>query len=110
MTDGSFVFDPDFSEEKLAKLHIIVAGTKDAITMVEAGAHEASEAEMMQALEYAHKLVIELCEAQEDFLKDYEAQFGIKEITPTFNLPDVTLYYKVQAYLTKEKLEVLYHK
>jgi len=110
IADGSFIFDPNFSQEKTAKLHIIVAGTKDAITMVEAGAFEVSEAEMMQALEYAHKLVIELCEAQEDFLRVYEKQFGIKAITPTFNLPDETLYHKVQRYLTESKLEVLYHK
>lgn len=110
MDDGSFVYDPDFTQEKVAKLHIIVAGTKDAITMVEAGGNEASEVEMMSALEYAHTLVVELCEAQEDFLRDYETQFGIKAITPTFNLPDETLYHTVQAYLTEEKLETLYHK
>jgi len=110
MNDGSFVFDPNFSEEKQAKLHIIVAGTKDAITMVEAGGNEVSEAEMMQALEYAHTLIIELCNAQEDFLKDYATQFGIKAITPSFNLPDETLYDKVQDYLTEEKLEILYNK
>jgi polyribonucleotide nucleotidyltransferase len=37
MNDGSFIYDPTFKEEAESKLNIIVAGTLDAITMVEAG-------------------------------------------------------------------------
>lgn len=110
MDDGSYVFDPDFSQEQEARLHIVVAGTQDAITMVEAGANEVSNKEMIEILSKAHDIIKELCEAQQDFLADYEKQFGIKKIEPTFNNPDVSLYEKVQAFLTEEKLEVLYGK
>lgn len=110
MDDGIYVFDPDFSQEQEARLHIVVAGTQDAITMVEAGANEVSNAEMVATLSKAHDIIKDLCEAQQDFLADYEKQFGIKKIEPTFNNPDVSLYEKVQAFLTEEKLEVLYGK
>ena len=110
MDDGSYIFDPNFEEEKNAKLHLVVAGTEDAITMVEAGANEVSNEEMLAALTYAHGIIKELCSAQEDFLKDYEARFGIKKIEATFNNPDTSLYSKVQAFLTDEKLEALYGK
>jgi len=109
--DDSYTFDPSFEEEKNAKLHLVVAGTLDAITMVEAGANEVTNKEMLAALTHAHGLVKDLCNAQLDFITDYEKQFGaIRKIEPKFNNPDVSLYEKVQAYLTEEKLEVLYGK
>ena len=109
--DDSYTFDPNFEQEKNAKLHLVVAGTLDAITMVEAGANEVTNEQMLAALAHAHNLIKELCNAQLDFIKAYEAQFGaIKQITPTLNNPDVSLYEKVQAYLTEEKLEALYNK
>lgn len=110
MNDGSYIFDPNFLQEAEARLHLVVAGTQDAITMVEAGANQISNTEMLEALSYAHGLIQELCKAQLDYIADYEKQFGIKQIEPTFNNPDVSLYEKVQAYLTEEKLEVLYGK
>lgn len=111
MDDGSYVFDPDFENEKKARLHLVVAGTLDAITMVEAGANEVNNTEMLDALSHAHEIIKELCNAQLDFLKAFEAQYGeIHAIKPTFNNPDVSLYEKVQAYLTEEKLEALYGK
>ncbi|MCH8518737.1 polyribonucleotide nucleotidyltransferase [Candidatus Gracilibacteria bacterium] len=108
--EGKYIFDPSLEEEKNARLHIVVAGTEDAITMVEAGANEVSNTEMLDILAKAHNIIKELCEAQLDFLKDYKSRFGIKTITPSFNLPDESLYHKVQDFLTEEKLEVLYHK
>ena len=110
MDDGSYIFDPSFEQEKQARLHLVVAGTTDAITMVEAGANEVSNEEMIAALTHAHGILKELCNAQLDFLKDYEKQFGIKEIIPTFNNPDTSLYTKVQAFLTDTKLQELYGK
>jgi len=111
MNDGSYIFDSNFSQEAEAKLHLVVAGTDDAITMVEAGAHEVSSEEMLSALAYAHSIVQELCKAQLDFLQAFEKQFGVIEtIIPTLNNPDTSLYEKVQDFLTEEKLEALYRK
>jgi polyribonucleotide nucleotidyltransferase len=109
-SDGSFTSDPSTEEESKAKLNLVIAGTLDAITMVEAGANEVSDAEMLAGLEFAHNIVKEICNAQIDFIKDYKEQFGIPEITATFNKPDETLYDLVKEYLTEDKMEVLYEK
>jgi len=109
--DDSYTFDPSFEQEKSAKLHLVVAGTLDAITMVEAGANEVTNEQMLAALDHAHWLVKDLCNAQLDFIANYEKQFGeIRKIVPTLNNPDVSLYEKVKAYLTEDKLETLYNK
>src|SRR6201998_2914824 len=63
--DGNFVVNP--SEEDLidnTDLDLIVAGTEDAILMVEAGANEIPEAEILDALDIAHSAIKKLCAAQ----------------------------------------------
>ena len=108
--DWSYTYDPTQLEEDAAKLSLIVAGTIDAITMVEAGAKEISNDEMVDALAYAHTLVKTLCEAQLDYIAEYKKSFWESEVTPSFNLPDGSLYAEVEKFLTMEKLEVLYNK
>ena len=63
--DGNFVVNPN--EEDLldnTDLDLIVAGTDDAILMVEAGANEIPEAEILDALDIAHAAIRKLCAAQ----------------------------------------------
>jgi polyribonucleotide nucleotidyltransferase len=65
--DGNFVVNP--SEEDLfegADLDLIVAGTDEAILMVEAGANEIPEAEILDALDIAHEAIKQLCAAQRE--------------------------------------------
>jgi polyribonucleotide nucleotidyltransferase len=70
--DGNFVVNP--SEEDLlsdgadggSELDLIVAGTEEAILMVEAGANEIPEAEILDALDIAHAAIKKLCELQRD--------------------------------------------
>ncbi|HSR52041.1 MAG TPA: polyribonucleotide nucleotidyltransferase [Acidobacteriota bacterium] len=55
LIDGQFVVNPNYSQLEESRLNLVVAGTDDAIVMVEAGAEEISEQEMADALEYAHE-------------------------------------------------------
>ena len=55
--DGEFVINPTFEQRKRSRIDLVVAGTKDGIVMVEAGAKEATEEEMVQALEHAHTAI-----------------------------------------------------
>jgi polyribonucleotide nucleotidyltransferase len=55
--DGEFVINPTFEQRKRSRLDLIVAGSKDGIVMVEAGAKEVTEEEMVQALERAHAAI-----------------------------------------------------
>ncbi len=65
--EGNFVVNPN--EEDLlenSELDLVVAGTEDAILMVEAGANEVSEAEILDALDIAHENIRKLCAAQRE--------------------------------------------
>jgi polyribonucleotide nucleotidyltransferase len=64
--EGGFVVNPD--EESLLEtdLDLVVAGTEEAILMVEAGANEVSEAEILDALDIAHAEIKKICEAQRE--------------------------------------------
>ncbi|MDR2792364.1 MAG: polyribonucleotide nucleotidyltransferase [Treponema sp.] len=63
--NGELIVNPTYSEIERSTLEIVVAGTKDGITMVEGGAKEVSEETLIEALEKAHKVIIEFCELQE---------------------------------------------
>src|SRR5579883_3245217 len=55
MVDGKLVANPTYEETKASKLNIVVAATEDGIVMVEAGAQQATEAEVLAALEFGHE-------------------------------------------------------
>lgn len=63
--NGSYIINPTFSQIENADMEIVVAGTKDGITMVEGGAREVSEQVMLEALDKAHENIKELCLLQE---------------------------------------------
>ncbi len=60
LVEAEFVVNPTFEQRKRSRLDLIVAGTKDGIVMVEAGAKEVTEEEMVQALERAHAAIKEI--------------------------------------------------
>src|SRR5690348_7534142 len=65
--DGKLVVNPTLrAMEDEASLDLIVVGTKDGLTMVEAGGEEIPEDTILEALELAHREIVKLCEAQED--------------------------------------------
>src|SRR6478609_3710771 len=66
MIDGELVVNPTLPQTQTATLDLIVVGTKEGLTMVEAGAEEVPEETLLQALELAHGKIIVLCEAQEE--------------------------------------------
>jgi polyribonucleotide nucleotidyltransferase len=63
--DGQLIVNPTYEEIEKSNLEIVVAGTRDGITMVEGGAAEAGEDLMIEALEKARAVIIEFCALQE---------------------------------------------
>ena len=74
--DEKLIVNPTYAECEEGLLNLVVAGTIDAITMVEAAAKEVPEDVLLEALELAHKHIKEICQ----FQLDYAAQFDIKKI------------------------------
>ena len=82
--DGKLVINPNVEEMDKTTIDLTVAGTKDAINMVEAGAKEASEEEMLEALMFGHDAVKELVKFEEKIIKEIgqeKMEYEVLEIT-----------------------------
>jgi polyribonucleotide nucleotidyltransferase len=82
--EGKFVVNPSEAELPETELDLIVAGTDDGILMVEAGASEATEAEILDALDIAHQEIKKLCAAQRDLAQQAGKQ-KMKIESPTID-------------------------
>lgn len=70
LIDGEYIINPTIEEQERSRMHLIVAGTKDAINMVEAGAEEVSEEEFLEAMMFGHRYIQELCDFQIEIAKE----------------------------------------
>ena len=70
--DGGFVLNPTYQEIAESDLDLVVAGTREAITMVEAGANEVTEDVMVEALQVAQEAI----RAQAEAIEEWAAEFG----------------------------------
>ncbi len=88
--DGELIINPTVAQMEQSDINLAVAGTKEAINMVEAGAKEVSEEAMLEALLFGHEHIKMLCEFQEEIVTKvskekmavtlYEIDSAIKEI------------------------------
>ena len=67
--DGEFVVNPTYAERKLSTMNIIVVGHKDGITMIESGAKEESEENILAAIEFAHEEIKKIAAAIDELVK-----------------------------------------
>jgi len=100
LVDGQLVINPVASQMEASSLALSVAGTKDAITMVEAGAEELSEDKMLEAIALGHQEIKKLVAFQEEFCQ----KAGQPKAEVTLDLPDENIKEKVQS-LAKSKIE-----
>ncbi len=70
LLDGQFLVNPTFEQRKQSKLDLIVAGTKDGILMVEAGAKEVTEAQVVEALETAHNAIKQIVASIDELARE----------------------------------------
>lgn len=83
--DGEYVLNPTAEQLEKSEIHLSVAGTKDAVTMVEAGAKEVSEEVMLEAIMFGHERIKEICAEQDKFLSQFDVkkyEFEKKEVAP----------------------------
>ncbi len=91
LVDGQFVINPTFPQRKQSRLDLVVAGSKDGIVMVEAGANEVSEEEAIQALEKAHNAIKQIV----DHIDDLARAAGRKKLPK----PEVTVNHELKAFV-----------
>jgi polyribonucleotide nucleotidyltransferase len=70
LVDGKYIVNPTFKQRKESKLDLVVAGTKDGLVMVEAGAKEVTEEQVVEALETAHGAIKQIVAVIDDLAKE----------------------------------------
>ncbi len=93
--NDEFVINPEMPSMNASRLDLVVAGTRDAVLMVEAGAHELTEDEMLQAVIEGHAMCKQLCELQEEL----RAQVGKEKRLFTPSVADTTLDEQIVAFM-----------
>ena len=68
--NGQLIINPTVEEKEKSDLNLAIAGTTEAINMVEAGANELSEEEMLDAMMFGHEAIKKLCEFQKEIAKE----------------------------------------
>ena len=105
LINDKLVANPSVAQLKESKLDLTVAGTKDAIMMVEAGADEVSEATMIEAIELAHKEMQAAIKLQEDMVK----AVGVTKKEFNLELPDDTIIKVIQDFMKGKLGEAVRH-
>lgn len=80
--DGQYVINPDEEQRAKSDMHVYLAGTKDAIMMVEAGANEVSETAMLDAIMFGHEYIKQLVEFQDKIV----AEIGKEKVEVPLNV------------------------
>ena len=111
MVDGEYVLNPDVKQREKSTLTLNLAGTKDAIMMVEAGAKEISDDEMIKAILFGHEEIKKVC----DFIESIQKAVGKEKRQMEFyKIPeeidnavreyaDAKLDYVLEAYVRSER-------
>lgn len=103
LVDGEFVINPTVEQAKVSLLNLAVAGTKDAILMVEAGAKEVSEETMLDAIWFAHGVIKELVAFQEKIM----AEVGKPKMEVPVYEPPAEIAAEIEAYGADKLKEAL---
>ncbi len=106
LDNGNFVINPRISALKDSSLNLTVAGTEDAIVMVEAGANEIPEEQMVEALDFAHGIIRKLIELQKELYRQINPTKR-EVIKPSF---DKAEYERIQEKYSQSISEALHLK
>ncbi|MDH5760242.1 MAG: polyribonucleotide nucleotidyltransferase [Gemmatimonadota bacterium] len=100
---GTWVVNPTFQQLEYSDMDIVVAGSESAITMVEGGALEVPEAEILEALQVAHDAIKELVKLQRELLADH----NVPDMDWSPVEPDAQVKSKVEAMAATKVAEAL---
>lgn len=103
--DGKIVSNPNYGEMKDAEADILVVGTEDAITMIEAEAKEIPEEEFADTLDKAHKIIKENIALQKELLSKFE----VKQQKYELQLPDEKAYAAIDKFLADKMGSAIRH-
>ena len=94
LVDGEYILNPNCEQREKSRLSLTVAGTRDAVMMVEAGAKEVTEDEMLGAILFAHEEIKKIVA----FIEGIQAEIGKPKMEVNIYHPDEKLTEEVRAY------------
>lgn len=100
LVDGEYIINPTVEQREKSDMLVTVAGTKQKVVMIEAGANEVEESVMLEGIKFAHKHIIELC----DFISSIQSEIGKEKFTYESHDVDHDLYDAIKA-MAFEKLQ-----
>ena len=99
--NGELIINPTVEQAEQSDIELTVAGTKDAVNMVESGSKEVSEDDMLDAIMFGHEAIKELIEFQEEIIKEVGKEKMVYEVLDI----ETSLREEVEAMAKKEMLE-----
>ena len=103
LVGDDFILNPTYKEIAKGDLDIVVAGTPDGIVMVEAGANQLPEQDVIEAIDFAYEAIQELIQSQRDLIEE----LGIEMVTAEAPAEDESLIGFISDRATKDIKEVL---
>jgi len=104
LVDDTFVVNPNSKQRSLSKLNLVVAGTKDAVLMVEAGANELTEDQVLEAIMFGHGYIKQLCELQDGII----AESGKPKKDVVLFMPDTEIETAIKDFAFEDLKTALY--
>ena len=101
--NGEFIINPTVEQRAISDLNLAVAGTKDAINMVEAGANELSEDVMLDAIMFAHEAIKQLC----DFEIEIAKEIGKEKRVVSLYAPDETIVNDIYSRIGEKMVKAI---
>ena len=101
--DGELIINPTYEQRMKSDIDLTVAGTKEAIMMVEAGANEVSESDMLDAIMFAHEEIKQLCV----FIEEIAKEVGKEKMEYVVFKADDDVDEAVRAYATDKMVEAI---
>nr|YP_002048728.1 polyribonucleotide nucleotidyltransferase [Paulinella chromatophora]ACB42518.1 polyribonucleotide nucleotidyltransferase [Paulinella chromatophora] len=98
-----FILNPSYREIERSDLDLVVAGTPDGVVMVEAGANQLAEQDVIEAIDFGYEAVVELIKAQNKILQD----MGIEYVKPEERVEDSTVFNYLERECSKAIIDVL---
>lgn len=94
LINNEFIINPNSKDREITDLNLTVSGTKEAIMMVEAGANEIPEAQMLEAILFAHEEIKKIC----DFISEIQAEVGKEKSDYVKFICDETIEQEIREY------------
>jgi len=103
--DGQFIINPTYEQREHSELDLVIAGTKDAVMMIEASANEVPEEIVLQAIEFGHKALQPAIRLQQEMAQTLQVQ----QMTVAAQEPSAKLQEQIESKIKPRLQEAIYH-